>query len=322
MTLPPRVLTAGETMALMDPLDDGAPALGSRFGVRVAGAETNFGIALSRLGVGVRWISKVGDDPWGEMISSTVGGEGVDLGYVQREPNAPTGLFFKWRSGGKSHVLYYRRGSAASRLGPGDAPDGVFEGITHVHLTGITMAISETASELVVDLAHRAAQRGITVSFDPNYRPALWKSARAARNAHLPVLPYVDWYMCGLEEGHLLFRTTTERELGNVVQDAGASNLAVRVGERGAVVRDGEHLVTVPPLKLETVLDEVGAGDGFAAGFTYGLLQGWEPLRCARAGNLIAAAALRGTGDWETFPYLDEVESDLLANTTSNGRRR
>jgi sugar/nucleoside kinase (ribokinase family) len=58
-------------------------------------------------------------------------------------------------------------------------------------------------------------------------------------------------------------------------------------------------------------VDEIGAGDGFAAGFAYGLLQGWEPVACARAGNLIAAHALRGTGDWETFPSFDEVAGDL-----------
>ena len=321
MILPPQVLTAGETMALMDPSDDGAPVLGSRFVVRVAGAETNYGIGLSRLGVGVRWISKVGDDPWGEMVASAVGGEGIDLAYLQREPDAPTGLFFKWRSAGKSHVLYYRKGSAASRLRATDAPDGVFEGIVHLHLTGITMAISSSAAELVVDLARRASQRSITVSFDPNFRPSLWSSPQAALDAQLPLLRYVDWYLCGLEEGHLLFGTDNERQLGAEINKAGAGNVAVRVGERGALVRDGADAVIVPPLQLEKVLDEVGAGDGFAAGFPYGLLRGWAPPHCARAGNLIAAAALRGTGDWETLPRLEEVEAQLEAIATMDGRR-
>ncbi len=322
MTLPARVLTVGETMALMDPLDDGVPSMGSRFGVRVAGAETNYGIGLSRLGVGVRWVSKIGDDPFGEIITEALRGEDIDLAYLQRDQEAPTGLFFKWRSAGRSHVLYYRRGSAASRLRPEDVPEDAFDGIAHVHLTGITMAISESAGDLVVDLVRRASQRSITVSFDPNFRPALWKSPRAALNAHIRVLPYVDWYLCGLEEGHLLFGTDTEGRLLDAVEAAGARNVAVRVGERGAVVREGEDLLTVAPLKLESVLDEVGAGDGFAAGFTYALLQGWTPQRCAQAGNLIAGAALRGTGDWETLPYLEEVQSDLQAIGTTDARRQ
>lgn len=322
MTLSARVLTTGETMALMDPLEDGAPALGSPFALRVAGAETNYAIGLTRLGVGVRWVSRVGDDPFGAIITKALAGEGLDLGHLRREPGAPTGAFFKWRSAGRSHVHYYRTGSAASLLSPTDVAEDAFDGIAHVHLTGITMAISESACDLVVDLARRADRHSITVSFDPNYRPALWESPRAALDAHRRVLPYVDWYLCGFEEGQVLFGSATEHQLVDDVEDAGARNVAVRVGERGAMVRDGEDLVTVAPLQVKSVLDEVGAGDGFAAGFTYALMQGWTPARCAQAGNLIAGAALRGTGDWETLPLLKDVRSDLRAIAATDGREQ
>jgi sugar/nucleoside kinase (ribokinase family) len=76
-------------------------------------------------------------------------------------------------------------------------------------------------------------------------------------------------------------------------------------------VRDGSRLARVSVPRVVSVLDEVGAGDGFAAGFAYGLLQGWGARACASAGNLIAAAALAGTGDWETFPRLEEVRDEL-----------
>jgi 2-dehydro-3-deoxygluconokinase len=75
----------------------------------------------------------------------------------------------------------------------------------------------------------------------------------------------------------------------------------------------------VPVSKLATVTDEVGPGDGFAAGFAYGLLRGWEPAGCAAAGNLIAAAALAGTGDWETFPRLAEVHEELERASATPG---
>jgi sugar/nucleoside kinase (ribokinase family) len=66
--------------------------------------------------------------------------------------------------------------------------------------------------------------------------------------------------------------------------------------------------------------NEVGAGDAFAAGFVYGLLQGWDATACARAGNVIAAGALAGTGDWETLPRLEDVRGDLIEPV--NDRRR
>ncbi len=306
------VLTAGETMALLDPVGEGKPELGREFALRIAGAESNFGIALVRLGVPVTWVSRLGTDPLGDVVHATLADEGLDLRYVQRDPDAPTGLFLKWRAEGRTSVIYYRRSSAASRLGPDDVPDEALDGVALVHLTGITMALSASARELVVAVARRARARGITVLFDPNWRSPLWGSPGEALAAHREVLPSVDWYLCGLEEGNLLFETESADDLVAAARDAGAGDVVVRVAERGALVCGGSGLEEIPPPRLADVLDEVGAGDGFAAGFAYGLLRGYAPAKCARIGNAIAAAALAGTGDWETFPRLHEVETELL----------
>ena len=294
-------------MALLDGVEGGDFELGMPFRLRVAGAESNFGVALSRLGVEVAWVSRLGTDAFGGLVHDTLAGEGLDLRFVARD-EPPTGVFFKWHEGGANRVVYRRAGSAASRLRPEDVPDEAFHGVALAHLTGITMAISETARETVLSVARRARERGITVIFDPNYRPALWRGPKDAEARQRDVLPFVDWYLCGQEEGSLLFGTAGPEELHDAVRSAGAGELAVRLGARGALVWGDGQPVEVPPLRLEEVVDEIGAGDGFAAGFAYGLLQGWPPVRCARAGNQIAAAALRGTGDWETFPRLAELD--------------
>ena len=305
------VLTLGETMALLDPVGEGKPELGRQFALRIAGAESNFGIALVRLGVRVTWISRLGTDPLGDVVHETLARESLDLRHVQRDADASTGLFLKWRAEGRTSVLYYRKGSAASRLRPDDLPEEALDGVALVHLTGITMALSASARELVVTTARRARARGITVLFDPNWRAALWRSPAAAAAAHREVLPDVDWYLCGLEEGNLLFETEGAEDLVAAARDAGAGDAVVRVGPRGALVREGSRLVEIAPRRLASVLDEVGAGDGFAAGFACALLRGSPPADCARIGNEIAAAALAGTGDWETFPRLGEIETDL-----------
>jgi 2-dehydro-3-deoxygluconokinase len=289
------VLTVGETMALLDPLEDGVVGLGDRLTLRFGGAESNFAVGLSRLGIGVRWISRLGRDPFGDMIEDALAREGIDVSWVQRD-DAPTGLFWKWRVDGRTSVGYRRAGSAASRLAPGDVPDEALEGIGLVHLTGITMAISDTARALVLDLAERAKDCGALVLFDPNFRPALPDTPDAAAERQRAILPYVDWYLCGEGEAELLWPDGTI-----------PVRCVVRVGERGAVV-DG---VAVPPRRTTAIVDEVGAGDAFAAGFAYGLLRGWSPRACAHAGNVIAARALAGTGDWETLPRLEDVRADL-----------
>jgi sugar/nucleoside kinase (ribokinase family) len=150
------------------------------------------------------------------------------------------------------------------------------------------------------------------VTFDPNYRPALWESPPAAGEAMREVLPFVDWVLCGLEEGCAIFEVPSQAALRRAVLDAGAQNLAVRIGERGAIVWAGDEQLPVPPRRLERVIDEIGAGDGFAAGFAFGLLNGLAAPGCARAGNVVAAHALRGTGDWETFPHLADVVDELF----------
>ena len=304
-----RVLTVGETMALLDPTTDGKIELGMEFSLRLAGAESNFAIALSRLGVEVTWVSRLGADALGDVVQGALESEKLDLTYVKRS-DAQTGLFFKWRTRGKSKVVYYRRGSAASHLQPDDVPDDALDDATLVHLTGITMAVSESARATVVDVARRARDRNIPVTFDPNYRAALWSGPHDAASAHEEVLDYVDWYLCGLEEGNALWGTPDEKALFDALSERGL-RAVVRVGRDGALVHDGTTVARVAPDRLERVHDEVGAGDAFAAGFVYGLLNDWQPTDCARAGNTIAARALRGTGDWETLPYLEEIESEL-----------
>jgi 2-dehydro-3-deoxygluconokinase len=282
-----RVVTAGETMALLDPVADGEPELDDLLRLRIAGAESNFAVALARLGESVTWISRLGADRLGTVVRGALEAEGIDLRFVVEDPGAPTGLFYKWRSGGRSSVAYYRHGSAASRLAPADVPDAALDGAALVHLTGITMALGDGPRELVLDVARRARAAGAIVTFDPNYRPALWSGPEAAAAAMEPVLDHVDWYLCGAAEAEML---------------TGGARTVVRHADR-TVIGD----VVVTPARAEEVVDEIGAGDAFAAGFAYGLLRGWDPEACARAAHVIAGWALRGTGDWETLPRLDEV---------------
>ncbi len=173
-----RVLTVGETMALLDPLDDG-----STYRLRIGGAESNFAVALSRLGVGVTWISRLGADPFGDLVAETLAGEGVDV-RAARDPGRPTGVYFKSRVGGRTRMHYYRAGSAASALTSEDVPDEALEGVELLHLTGITTALGSGPRRLVHDLAERARARGIAVVARPELpaRP-VGASGRRGRGA-------------------------------------------------------------------------------------------------------------------------------------------
>lgn len=311
----PLVLTAGETMALLEAVHEPRIESGSRFVLRIAGAESNVAIGLTRLGIPVTFVSRVGDDVFGELVVDTLRQEGVDVRYVERDPHAPTGVFLKWHRGTAPEIRYFREGSAASHLSPANVPEAAFNGIGAVHLTGITLALSRSCQDLVFHVAERAHALGLIIVFDPNFRDALWKSPQTAFETQRPILKYVDWYLCGLEEGQDLVGAEGADELWRSLRSEGVRRACIRVGRRGVFVCEGSEITLVPPTRIREVVDEVGAGDGFAAGFVYGLLRNWTPLECARAGNIVARAALGNSGDWENYPDQDEFRAEFSSPT-------
>ena len=148
-------------------------------------------------------------------------------------------------------------------------------------------ALGDGPRALVAAVARRARERGALVTFDPNFRPSLWGTAAEAAAAQAEVLPYVDWYLGGVDEERTL---VAAEDVAAAAQAAGARDADVRPGERGG-----------------PIVDEVGAGDAVAAGFALGLLEGRGRDDCVRRGNVVAAGALRGTGDWETLPSREEL---------------
>jgi 2-dehydro-3-deoxygluconokinase len=292
------VTCVGESMALVTP-DPPAPlAEGGPMRLDVAGAESTVACYLAMLGVRVAWASRVGDDPLGRLVRSRIAGYGVDTSLVAVDPDAPTGVFFK-DPGERTAVYYYRAGSAASRLGPDLLPS--LSGL--VHLSGITPALSASCAELV----EAALAAPVRVSFDVNYRPGLWPVPDAA-----PVLADLadraDIAFVGLDEAGTLWGAVTAEDVRALLP--GPRVLVVKDGGNGAVSfgPSGTLYVAAPAVD---VVEPVGAGDAYAAGYLYGVLHDLpEPARL-RLGHLVAAAALRVTGDVGVLPPVGELLASL-----------
>jgi 2-dehydro-3-deoxygluconokinase len=299
----------GESMALVTsdpphPLAEGGPMR-----LDVAGAESTVACYLAMLGARVAWASRVGDDPLGRLVRRRVGGYGVDTALVETDPDAPTGVFFKDPGllkdpGSHTTVYYYRRGSAASRLGPEVLDQPALAGCRLLHLSGITPALSDSCAELVDRALTTRPIPGATVSFDVNYRPGLWAPATAA-----PVLAALanraDIAFVGLDEAALLWGTATADDVRALLP--GPGRLVVKDGPVGATSYGPEGTTTVPAETID-VVEPVGAGDAFAAGYLFGYLRGLaEPARL-RLGHRVAGVALCSTGD------VGEMPSDLLAS--------
>lgn len=310
----PEVVTLGETMVLFVPGENTPLRYVSTFTRKLGGAESNFGIGMVRLGFSTGWISRVGDDEFGAYILMTLRGEGLDVSQVRIDPQAPTGIYFKERiRPGEERVVYYRHGSAASRMTPEDLNPDYLTGARLMHLTGITPALSETACETVYAAARMAKRAGLLLSFDVNYRAALWRD-KDLPGTLMPLVAMADVVLMNQEEARVLLGTDEPAVVLERLAAAGVRTPILKLGARGACALDGDRLVTVPACPVPTIVDGVGAGDSFAAGFLSAHLRGMDVEEALRWGNVLAARALATAGDYECLPRSFAEAAALVAN--------
>lgn len=303
--MPPEVLTLGETMILLNPTEPGPMKYCTDFKKQLGGAESNVAVGLSRLGVDAGWFSKLGDDPHGEYVRSFVRGEGVDVSAVRTDPDHPTGLMFKERRAfGDPSVYYYRHDSAASTMTPEEFPREYVADASYLHCTGITPALSESCRETVRAAFEVAAANDVRISFDPNVRRKLWDDPEGMCTTLLDLVERSDVVFPGTEEGALLVGTDDPAEIAAALLDRGPDVAVVTRGAEGAYVADAAGTVAedVPPYTVDRVVDPVGAGDGFVAGFLSGRLAGSDLLDSTKRACAVGALVTTVPGDVEALP--------------------
>jgi 2-dehydro-3-deoxygluconokinase len=264
--------------------------------LQIGGAEANVAAACARLGLSAAWISALPTNPWGERIRRELAGHGVDCAYVQMTDGARVGVYFLEYGVPPRpvRVLYDRRDSAFARLTPAQVDWEPVRRARLVHLTGITPALGEAARSLV----ERALREASTVSFDVNYRATLW-SPEAARAFIEPVLTRVRYLFIGQSEARTLFGLsgTPAQTLEALARLAPKATISLQQGEEGSTVLDGGRLVRPRLRPAVQVVDPIGAGDAYAAGFLWAVLRGRDLDDAVDAGTAVAALKCSTWGD-------------------------
>ncbi len=313
------VVTLGECLISFIATTRGPMTDAETFQRTVTGAEANVAVGLARLGRSVAYLGRIGDDPFGSTVRRRLRGEGVDVSRLVTDGAGPTGVMFReLRDLVPMDVIYHRAGSAASRLGPLDI-DGaadLIQGARWLHITGITPALSASAAmavERAIELAHDG---GATVSLDLNIRRRLWPEAEAARvlralarRCHV-VLGGLDEVALvgGLADtleasGHM----APERAAGSLLGDA-TDRVVVKLGADGALERRRDGSTTrADGRAVPRVIDPVGAGDAFTAGYIALSLEGAPAASTLRAGNACGAVAVVSVGDLAGLPTRTEL---------------
>ncbi len=271
------VLTFGETMLRLHP-DFGSPLEDTdTLHLRVAGSESNMAVALARLGARVAWGSRLPNSGPGRRISGEMRRWQVDISQVIWEPEhvGRAGLFYvEYGSAPRpTTVLYDRGNSSASHLQPGDISADALAATRLLHLSGITPALGSSCAAFTKDALARAAEMGVYITFDVNYRSRLW-GANEARTTLQELMSYVNLLICTKEDADILYGLVGDG--GDVVKalcnTTGVPAAVLTCGASGAYALSGESAYHTPGRSLGHIVDRLGAGDAFAAGVLYGVL--------------------------------------------------
>ena len=278
-----QVTTLGEAMTVMDPITGGRLRHVNTFEKHLGGAELNVAVALARLGHHSGWAGLLGDDEFGKQILSFARGEGVDVSRAHLVSEAPTGLYFKeWGALGQLRTYYYRTASAASTMCFEDLDLNYLLSGEVLHLTGITPTLSASCQDLIERLLQEANERGRLVSFDTNVRWRLF-DGRDPRELYEPLMEHADLLFLSDEEAELLLGGSDPEAVQIAQKELRAQTVVVHEAS-GALAVDGNTLIEKEGYPVE-VVDTVGAGDAFVAGFLSGRLRGWTTEELPRVGQ-------------------------------------
>ena len=342
MTTNARVVTFGEVMLrLKSPGFERlfqSPSLEASFG----GAEANVAVSLAQFGVPVSFISVIPANPVGDACLGELRKFGVDTSRVRRQ-GSRLGIYFLEAGANQrpSKVVYDRSGSAIATAKPGDFDwDAVLDGASWFHLTGVTLAISQSAADLAIEGARHARAKGITVSCDYNYRKNLWKYGKPApdvmrelvRHVHVGIANEEDCQAAlGIElgvdvaSGSLAtdrYGATAARvleEFPNLEKQVITLRESHSANRNGwsAVLHNRKDFLVSRRYDITDIVDRVGAGDSFGAGLIYGLVSYGDDAQALEFAG--AASCLKHSiqGD---FNRVSVAEVEALVAGDASGR--
>jgi 2-dehydro-3-deoxygluconokinase len=308
------IITIGDGMVAMCPEKKGPIIFTNTFEKKVGGAELNVAIGCARLGLKSGWISSLGNDDFGKFILRSVRADNVDTSEVKLVDGHPTSVYFREvLSDGSSRSFYYRENSPTSTMKPEDLNEEYFKKSKVLHITGVFPSILKNNQNIILEAIRLAKKNGLLISFDPNIRLKMWTKEEAKEFIN-SILPDVDILLVGDEEVELLLNTTDLEEAIKRFYSYGISKVVIKRGAKGAMGYEGKEIFYVDGIPPKALVDTVGAGDGFAAGFLTSTIKGESFEDSIRFANAVGSLVVGVEGDNEGLPYYEDVLVHLGKN--------
>lgn len=321
------LLTMGRSSIDLYSNDIGAPFEEiTSFGAFVGGSPTNISVGAQRLGLKTALLTAVGEDPVGDFILEFLRNEGVETRYIPKKADArSSAVLLGIEPPDRFPLVFYRENCADIQLTIDDALAAPLEDCTAFEFAGTNLS-RDPSRMATIFAAERARAAGARVILDLDFRPDQWEDVRTFGQVVRIALPLVD-VVIGTEDeinaavmqsSQQLALTHSQISDARVSGDSrtatlnllalGPSAVVEKIGSEGARVHlaDGE-IIEAPGFPVE-VVNILGAGDAFGAGFIYGYVKGWDWLQSARLGNACGAILVTQQGCANFMPTMTEVE--------------
>jgi len=309
----PDVIGLGEIMVQFNAVTPGPLRYVTYFEKHAAGAEANVTVCVRRQGLSSGFITRLGTDEFGIHLYNWLRGEGVDVSQIKFDPAAPTGIYFVQRGfpiPGRSSIVYYRRGSAASKLSEEDIDPEYFANAKIFHLTGITPALSESTLKASKKAVERARNHRYKLSFDTNIRPQLWKGAEDVTKTLLPSVEQADILFTDLADTMILLG---EKDVDKAIESylsMGIKIVVFKLGTKGAIAASKREKVKARGYQV-TVVDPIGAGDALAGTFLGCIIKGFDLEKSLKFAVAAGTLVVTVRGDQENLPTQRDLEEFL-----------
>lgn len=270
------------------------------------GDTSNAMIAAARQGARCAYFTRIGGDNFGKQLLDLWQAEGVDASLVGVDADAFTGIYFV-HHGELGHSFSYRRkGAAAGAMTPADLPVEAIQQARFLHVSGISQAISTSATDAVSRAIAIARQAGVRVSYDPNLRLSLWSLERA-RAVITETMAQSDEFLPSVDDLRLVCGLSHPHDILAWAHAHGARTVVLKLGSDGALVSMGQAVTEIAAQKV-TALDATGAGDCFDGAYLARRAAGEGPVAAARWASAAAALATTGYGAVAPLPSRARVQ--------------
>lgn len=313
------VICLGETMLRLTPPDFKRIEQAVTFEIEIGGSETNTSVGLTRMGFKVAWISRLTNNAAGRLIANGVRGYGVDTSHIIWTDEDRVGIYFleEGKAPRGSNVIYDRANSAASKIKPEDLPVDLFQpGMArHLHVTGITPALSASAAATTERAVQMAKAAGWSVSFDLNFRTKLWTPEAAQKGCEF-FMRTADVLFVPIGDARAVYALDKDASPESVLETLAArypqAIIITTLSADGAMARATDGAIINQPTFPAQEVDRLGGGDAFSTGFLYGWLTYGQIDVAIRWGAAVAAFKYTIRGD---IALVDKEQVEALVTS-------